>query len=123
MLTFTSGEFTLILSLLEILFPNLCLFLFINVYIKIHNSYKCVCWFLRLVLDQSMCRRKFGFISFIFIFICTNSLNVARNAFICVHLICSGSNLLLAVQISVPWSVGLVGTVGQVLRCDWLIKD
>jgi hypothetical protein len=38
----TSGEFTLILSLLEILFLILCLFLFINVYIKIHNSYKCV---------------------------------------------------------------------------------
>jgi hypothetical protein len=48
---------------------------------------------------------------------------LARNAFICVHLICSGSNLLLDVQISVPWSVGLVGTVGQVLRCDWSIKD
>jgi hypothetical protein len=48
---------------------------------------------------------------------------LARNAFICVHLIYSGSNLLLAVQISVPWSVGLVGTVGQVLRCDWSIKD
>jgi hypothetical protein len=48
---------------------------------------------------------------------------LARNAFICVHLIGNGSNLLLAVQISVPWSVGLVGTVGQVLRCDWLIKD
>jgi hypothetical protein len=33
MLKGTSGKFTLILSLLEILFPNLCLFLFINVYI------------------------------------------------------------------------------------------
>jgi hypothetical protein len=48
---------------------------------------------------------------------------LARNDFICVHLICSGSNLLLVVQISVLWSVGLVGSVGQVLRCDWLIKD
>jgi hypothetical protein len=31
MLKCTSGEFTMILSLLEILFPNLCLLLFINV--------------------------------------------------------------------------------------------
>jgi hypothetical protein len=72
MLKRTSGEFTLILSLLEMLFPYICLFLFINVYIKIHNSYKCVCWFLRLVLGQSLCRRKFGSISSIFIFICIN---------------------------------------------------
>jgi hypothetical protein len=49
MLKCTSGELTLILSLLEILFLYLCLFLLINVYIKIHNSYKCVCWFLALV--------------------------------------------------------------------------
>jgi hypothetical protein len=68
MIKFTSSEFTLILSLLEILFPNICLFLFINVYIKILNSYKCVCWSLRLVLGQSMCRIKIGFISIIFIF-------------------------------------------------------
>jgi hypothetical protein len=74
MLRCTSGEFTLNLSLLEILFPNLCLFLIINVYIKIHNSYKCVCWFLRLVLGQSMCRKKFGFISVILILICINPL-------------------------------------------------
>jgi hypothetical protein len=70
MLRCTSGEFTLILSLLEILFPNICLFLVINVYIKILNNYKCVCWFLRLFLGQSMCRRKFGSISVIVIFIC-----------------------------------------------------
>jgi hypothetical protein len=63
---YTSGEFTLILSLLKILFLNLCLFLRINVYIKIHYSYKCDCWFLSLVLDQSMCRRKFGLIAVIF---------------------------------------------------------
>jgi hypothetical protein len=67
--TCTSGEFTLILSLLEILFPNLCLFLFINVYIKIHNSYKYVCWFLGRVLVQNMCRRKFGLITITFIFL------------------------------------------------------
>jgi hypothetical protein len=29
--TSPSGEFTMILSLLEVLFPNLCLFLIINV--------------------------------------------------------------------------------------------
>jgi hypothetical protein len=74
LLKFTSGEFTLILSLLEILFPNICFFLFINVYIKIHSSYKYVCWFLRLVLVQSMCERKFGFISVRFILICINPL-------------------------------------------------
>jgi hypothetical protein len=73
----TSGEFTLILSLLQLLFLNLCLFLLINVYIKIHNSYKCVCWFLGLVLGQSMCRRKFGLIAVIFIFICINPLNAS----------------------------------------------
>jgi hypothetical protein len=71
----TSGEFTLILSLLEILFLNLCLFLLLNVYIKLHNSYKCVCWFLGLVLGQSMCRGKFGLIVVIFIFICINPLD------------------------------------------------
>jgi hypothetical protein len=71
----TSGEFTLILSLLEILFLKLCLFLLLNVYIKLHNSYKCVCWFLGLVLGQSMCRGKFGLIVVIFIFICINPLD------------------------------------------------
>jgi hypothetical protein len=45
-----------------------------------------------------------------------------RNTFICVHLICRGSNLFLAVQISAPWSEGPVGTMGQVLNCDWLFK-
>jgi hypothetical protein len=73
----TSGEFTLILSLLELLFLNLGLFLLINVYIKIHNSYKCVCWLLGLVLGQSMCRRKFDLIAVTFIFICINPLNAS----------------------------------------------
>jgi hypothetical protein len=77
MLKFTSDEITLIVSLLEILFPNLCLFLLINVLIKIHNSSKCVCWFLRLVLGQRMTRRKLGFITVIFIFICINPLNAS----------------------------------------------
>jgi hypothetical protein len=77
MLKCTSGEYNLILSLLEILFPNICLFLFINVYIKIHKSFKCVCWFFRLVLGQSMCRRKFDYISVIFIFMCINSSNAS----------------------------------------------
>jgi hypothetical protein len=77
MLKCTSREFTLILSLIKILFPNICLFLFINVYIKIHDSYKCVYWFLGLVLGQSMRRRKFDSISVIFIFICINPLNAS----------------------------------------------
>jgi hypothetical protein len=59
----------MILSLLEILFPHLCLFLIINMCSKIHKGYRCVYWFFGIVLDQSMCRRKFGFISFIIIFI------------------------------------------------------
>jgi hypothetical protein len=75
MLTCTSSEFILILSLLEILFLNLFLFLIINVYVKIYNSYRYISWFLGLVLVQSMCRRKFGLISVIFIFICINPLN------------------------------------------------
>jgi hypothetical protein len=54
--------------MLEILFPNLCLFLFINVEIKIYNSSRCICWFFRLVLDQSMCRRKFVLIAIVFTF-------------------------------------------------------
>jgi hypothetical protein len=72
MLKYTFDEFNMILSLLEILFPNLCLFIFINVEIKIYNSSRCICWFVRLVLGQSMCRRKFGPITIIFIFICIN---------------------------------------------------
>jgi hypothetical protein len=67
----------MILSLLEILFPNVCLFLLINVEIKIHNSFRCVCWFFRLVLDQSMRKRKFDYISVIFIFICISPLNAS----------------------------------------------
>jgi hypothetical protein len=45
MLKYTLGEFIMILSLLEILFLNLCLFLIIKVYVKIYNSYRCICWF------------------------------------------------------------------------------
>jgi hypothetical protein len=52
MLKCTSGEFTMILSLLEMVFPDLCLFLIIIVWIKIYKGYRCVCWFPRLVLDQ-----------------------------------------------------------------------
>jgi hypothetical protein len=50
MLYHTSAEFIMILYLLDILFPNLCFSLIINVYSKIHNSYRCVCWLFRLVL-------------------------------------------------------------------------
>jgi hypothetical protein len=73
----TSGEFILILSLLEILFHNLCFFLIINVYVKIYNSYRCICWFLGIVLGKSMCRRKFGLIVVVFIFICIDPLNAS----------------------------------------------
>jgi hypothetical protein len=62
------------LSLLKILFSHLCLFLIINMCSKIHKGYRCVYWFFRLDLDRSMCRRKFGFISAIIIFICINPL-------------------------------------------------
>jgi multisubunit Na+/H+ antiporter MnhG subunit len=83
MLKRTSGEFTLILSLLEMLFPYICLFLFINVYIKIHNSYKCVCWFLRLVLGRSLCRRSLApFLVYLFLYALILLL-LARNAFNC----------------------------------------
>jgi hypothetical protein len=74
---YTLGEFIMILSLLEILFLNLCLFLIIKVYVKIYNSYRCICWFLGLVLGQSMCRRKFGLIAIVFIFICINPINAS----------------------------------------------
>jgi hypothetical protein len=75
------GEFTMILSLLKILFPYLCLFLIINMCSLFHKGYRCVYWFLRLVLDQSMCRRKLGFISVVFILICIKPLLLARNAY------------------------------------------
>jgi hypothetical protein len=75
MLEYIFVEFTMILSLLKILVPNLCLILIINMYSKIHKSYRCVYWFFMLVLGQSMCRRNFDYISIIFIFICINSLN------------------------------------------------
>jgi hypothetical protein len=77
MIKYTFGEFTTILSLLKILFPNVCLFLFINMYSKIPKSYRCVCWFFRLVLGHSMCRRKVDYISVIFIFMCINPLNTS----------------------------------------------
>jgi hypothetical protein len=64
------SEFTLILSLLEIIFPYLCLFLIINMCSMFHKGYRCVSWFLGLVLDQSMCRRKLGFNYVVFILIC-----------------------------------------------------
>jgi hypothetical protein len=70
MMKCTSGEFTMILSLLEILFPDLCLFLIIIMYIKIYKGYICVCWFPRFVLDHRNSERKFEFISALIIFIC-----------------------------------------------------
>jgi hypothetical protein len=68
------GEFTMILSLLEILFSYLCLFLIINMCSMFRKGCMCICWFFRLVLDQSMYRRKFELNSVIFIFICLNPL-------------------------------------------------
>jgi hypothetical protein len=68
--TFT--ELIMIFGLIEIFISDLCLFVFINVYIKIYNSSRCVCWFSRLVLGQRMSRRKFGSSTVIFIFICFN---------------------------------------------------
>jgi hypothetical protein len=64
------GEFTMILSLLEILFTYLCLFLIINMCSMFHKGYRCVSWFFGLVLDQSMCRRKLGFNYVVFVLIC-----------------------------------------------------
>jgi hypothetical protein len=70
MLKCTSGEFIMIVSLLEIFISNLCLFLIINVWIKIYKGYRCVCWFPRLALDHRSSEIKFGYISALFIFIC-----------------------------------------------------
>jgi hypothetical protein len=67
-------EFTLILSLSKILFPYLCLFLIINMCSMFHKGYRRVSWFFGLVLDQSLCRRKLGLISIVFILLCINSL-------------------------------------------------
>jgi hypothetical protein len=64
------SEFTMILSLLEILFPHLCLFLIINMCSMFHKGYRYVSWFFGLVLNQSMCRRKLGFNYDVFILIC-----------------------------------------------------
>jgi hypothetical protein len=49
-------------------------FFIINMCSKIHEGYRCVDWLFNLVLGQSMCERKFGFISVIFILICINPL-------------------------------------------------
>jgi uncharacterized membrane protein YGL010W len=72
----TSNKFIMILSLLEVIIPDLCLFSIKIVWLKIRTGYSCVCWFLKLVLDQSMCERKFGFISVIFVLLCINPLFV-----------------------------------------------
>jgi hypothetical protein len=74
MMDCTSGDFTIILSLLKILFPNICLFLIINMCSKIYEGYRCAEWLFKIVLDQSMCERKFGFIFVIFVLLCINPL-------------------------------------------------
>jgi cell shape-determining protein MreD len=60
----------MILSLLEISFTYLCLFLIINTCSMYHKGYRCVSWFFGLVLDQSMCRRNLGVNYVVFILIC-----------------------------------------------------
>jgi hypothetical protein len=43
MLKSNFGEFTMILYLMEILFPHLCLFLIINMYSMFYEGYMFVC--------------------------------------------------------------------------------
>jgi hypothetical protein len=74
MLKSVVDEFTLILSLSKILFPYLCLFLIINMCSMFHKGYRRVSWFFGLVLDQSLCRRKLGLISVVFILFWTKSI-------------------------------------------------
>jgi hypothetical protein len=79
-----------------------------------HKGYRCVSWFFGLVLGQSMCRRRLGFISVVFILLCINLLLLTRNALIF-------GILISVVQIVVPccpsecsWSLGPVGTAGAI---------
>jgi hypothetical protein len=64
------GEFIMILSLLQIFFPHLCMFSIINMCSMFHKGYMYVCWIFKLVLDQSICERKFGIKSVVIILIC-----------------------------------------------------
>jgi hypothetical protein len=98
----TSGEFIMILTLLEIIIPDLCLFLFINMCSMFHKGYRCVSWFFGLVLDQSMCRRKLGFNYDVFILICIIPSMQTSNAFKFCTLNSVVQNQFLAVQGSVP---------------------
>jgi hypothetical protein len=106
MLECTSGEFTMILSLLEIIIPDLFLFLIINMCSMFHKGYRCVSWFFGLVLDQSMCRRKLEFNYVVFILICIIPFMLTSNAFKFCTLNSVVQNQFLAVQGSVPspWS-------------------
>jgi hypothetical protein len=96
------SEFTMILSLLEILFPYLCLFSIINMCSMFHQSYRCISWFFGLVLYQSMCRRKLGFNYVVFILICIIPFMLTSNAFKFCTLNSVVQNQFLAVQGSVP---------------------
>jgi hypothetical protein len=78
----TSVKFIMILSLLEVIIPDLWLFSIKIVWLKIHKGYSCVCWFLKLVSDQSMCEGKFGLISVIFICYVLILYLLTRNALI-----------------------------------------
>jgi hypothetical protein len=106
MLKFTYGEFIMILSILEIIIPDLCLFLIINMCSVFHKGYRCVSWFFGLVLDLSMCRGKLGFNYDVFILICIIPFMLTGNAFKFCTLNSVVQNQFLAVQGSVPgpWS-------------------
>jgi hypothetical protein len=122
MLRRTSSEFIMILSLLEIIIPDLCLFSTIILQIKIHKSYSCVCGFFKLGLDQRMCRREFGFTTDLFIFVCINFLCACKK---CLYLgaskfhwsksfACCPEVCLLVIRAS--------GYCWISFECVWLIK-
>jgi hypothetical protein len=61
-----------------------------------------------------MCRRKFGFISAIFIFMCINPLYASYKCSYVVHLIPVVQKLVPCFPRECSWSLGPVGPVEQV---------
>jgi hypothetical protein len=59
-----------------------------------------------------MCRRKFGFISGIIIFICINPLYASKKCLYFVHLNSLVQKLVTCFPMECSWSLGPVGTVG-----------
>jgi hypothetical protein len=110
------GEFTMILSRLEILFPYLCLFLIINMCSMFHKGYRCVSWFFGLVLDQSMCRRKLDFNYDVFI-LCIIPFMLTSNAFKFCTLNSVVQNQFLVVQGSVPGPWGQWALLDKIVMC------